>query len=419
MNEMQPAAQNSQMNMVTLEPEKVRNELAFVNPAQIQLDESKLDKTVIDTANSLLEKIKGFDPMNPQYMEIQDQVKLAVENLGQQTQRDAAKMSNSPMLKNSIATLAKTEDGGEVAKTLIELNKQVLELDPSGIDFSKTGGIKRLVGYIFGSKIQMYFSKYEQADKLIGQIVQSLINGREELRRDNMMLLESQHKMKAMTIQLEKAIMLGMYMDQKLDYMANMELEDEKRKKFVGEELIFPLRQRIIDLQQQLSVNQQGVLTFELIMRNNRELIKGVQRAEMVTVTALNIAVAAALALGNQQLVLLTLNNLNETTNNLIAGTAARLKAQGAEIQKQASGAMLDIETLKKAFGDIKATIADISSYRINALAKMQENIGQMNELNSVASQAINKMEEGNRLSSGIMLDVIAATEEKQRNTGH
>jgi uncharacterized protein YaaN involved in tellurite resistance len=415
MNGMQTAAPAPSLSVAVLEPEAARNDLALVNPANIQLDESKLDKSVIATAENLLAQVKTFDPMNPGQVEFQDQAKLAVENLGLQTQREAAQMSNSPMLKKSIATLAKTEDGGVVAQTLIQLNNQVLELDPSGIDFSQEGGFKRLIGQVFGSKVQSYFSRYEKADALIAQIIQSLVNGREELKRDNMMLLESQRRMRTMTIQIEKAIMLGMYMDQKLDYMLNYELtDDEKRKKFVGEELIFPLRQRLLDLQQQLSVSQQGVLTFELIMRNNRELIKGVQRAEMVTVTALNIAVASALALGNQKLVLTTLGKLNETTNNIIAGTAERLKTQGVEIHKQASGAMLNIDTLKKAFGDIKAAIDDISTYRIQALGKMQENIAQMHELNTAASQAISRMEEGNRLAPSILLDVIAATEEKR-----
>jgi len=42
------------------------------------------------------------------------------------------------------------------------------------------------------------------------------------------------------------------------------------------------LRQRIQDLQQQLAVNQQGVLAVELIIRNNKELMKGVDKVEPV-----------------------------------------------------------------------------------------------------------------------------------------
>ena len=71
-------------------------------------------------------------------------------------------------------------------------------------------------------------------------------------------------------------------------------LQDDPMYKFVSEELLFPLRQRIQDLQQQLLVNQQGFLTIEMIIRNNKELIRGVNRALNTTVSALQVAVTLA-----------------------------------------------------------------------------------------------------------------------------
>ena len=38
--------------------------------------------------------------------------------------------------------------------------------------------------------------------------------------------------------------------------------------KYINTKLLFPLRQRITDLQQQLIVNQQGVLMFEVLVEN-------------------------------------------------------------------------------------------------------------------------------------------------------
>ena len=66
----------------------------------------------------------------------------------------------------------------------------------------------------------------------------------------------------------------------------------------------FALRQRRSDLQQQLSVNRQDVLTMEIIIRNNKGLIRGVNRALNVTVGALQVAVTVAMALENQKIVL-------------------------------------------------------------------------------------------------------------------
>ena len=78
-----------------------------------------------------------------------------------------------------------------------------------------------------------------------------------------------------------------------------------------------------MDLQQQLAVNQQGVLATALIIRNNRELVRGVDRAIDVTISALQVAVAVAMAVAHQKVVLDKVEALNRTTSDMIAGTAA------------------------------------------------------------------------------------------------
>ena len=57
-------------------------------------------------------------------------------------------------------------------------------------------------------------------------------------------------------------------------------------KAFVRDELLFTVRQRVMDLQQQLAVTLQGIVATEIIVRNNKELIRGVDRALTVTVSA-------------------------------------------------------------------------------------------------------------------------------------
>ena len=138
---------------------------------------------------------------------------------------------------------------------------------------------------------------------------------------------------------------------------------EDPQHKFIKEELLFPLRQRIMDLQQTLNVNQQGILTIEVIIRNNRELIRGVDRALNVTVTALQIAVACALALNNQEIVLKKITAINETTSRLIAHNAERLKTQGVDIHKKAAEATLNMEDLEKAFTELS-----LSSHNLTKL---------------------------------------------------
>ena len=43
---------------------------------------------------------------------------------------------------------------------------------------------------------------------------------------------------------------------------------------FVCEEILFSFRQRIMDMQQMIVVNQSGIVSLKVIKRNNKELIR-------------------------------------------------------------------------------------------------------------------------------------------------
>jgi uncharacterized protein YaaN involved in tellurite resistance len=281
-------------------------------------------------------------------------------------------------------------------------------LDPGKFDleagwFSRTFG--RLPG--IGTPLSRYFSRFESAQTVIDAIMRALEEGKTVLQRDNVTLAQDQKVMRKLTLKLEKAIRLGLIIDQKLGYQLDREISpDDLRRRFIEDELLFPLRQRIQDLQQQLAVNQQGVLAIELVIRNNKELIKGVDRGINVTINALNVAVTVALALANQKIVLDKIESVNRVTNQLIAATAAKLRTQGVEVHKQASRSQLDMATLKQAFTDINGALDDISNFRKQALPQMIDNILEMDILTQNTEDAIQRMEKGNQAAPAMMLDV-------------
>lgn len=328
----------------------------------------------------------------------QAEAKAAVESMGRDLQAEAAQRSR--MLRQPIKDLsARGTDGGAVANALLDLKMKVEELDPARLDLSP-GFATRLLGMIpgIGSPLKRYFSRYESAQTVIDAIVNSLQQGREQLRRDNITLGEDQGLMRGLTRKLDRQVKLGQLIDQKLSGKLGGEIPaGDVRHKFVQEELLFPLRQRIMDLQQQLAVNQQGVLSVGLIMRNNEELMRGVNRAVDVTVSALQVAVTVALALANQKIVLDKINALNQTTSDLIAGTAERLRSQGAEIQRQASSSMLSLESLKAAFANINAAMEEISRYRQEALPRMAQTILEFDKLSAQGEATIQRYEAGER----------------------
>jgi uncharacterized protein YaaN involved in tellurite resistance len=387
---------------LSLGVEEAKAELAELEPEPT----SEIDQKAADYAAQLV----ALDPTDHDSIQ---RSREAVESMGRDLQRQAA--NRSRMLQAPIRDLsANAEDGGPVAKSLTDLRIEVEKLDPVSVDLDP-GWFTRMVGAIpgVGTPLKRYFMRYESSQTVIDSIVKSLEKGRDQLKRDNITLGEDQGYMRELTHTLADQIALGQAIDKRLtDHLASE--TDEARRQFIEEELLFSLRQRIMDLQQQLAVNQQGVLATELIIRNNKELVRGVNRAIDVTVSALQVAVTVALALAHQKIVLDKVEAINRTTSDIIAGTAERLRQQGTDIHRQASSSMLDMDSLRSAFADINAALDEISSYRRGALPQMAATIVEFDQLAEQSEEAIQKLEQGRDAAEALDLDTDAGTSESE-----
>lgn len=297
------------------------------------------------------------------------------------------------LLKTSVGNLSKSGDeGSEVSKSLTDLQKQIKTLDPSIIDFTKKG----LLGKV-ANPIRQYFSKYEKAESVIDGIMKSLDKGKATLKNDNTTLAIEQSALrelsKTLAQEIEMAMLMDNFIEEKLSE-AQAQNADEGKVKFIQEEVLFPLRQRTTDMQQMIIVNQQGIIAMEVIQRNNKELMRGVDRAKNVTISALRTAVTAASALYNQKIVLQKIQALNETTSGLIGATSQMLKSQGAEIHKQSVESTVSAEDLKAAFENAVAALDEISNFKREALPVMKQNIEQFRELAEKGEVEIRKLEE-------------------------
>ncbi|MEQ6916455.1 toxic anion resistance protein [Halomonas aquatica] len=319
----------------------------------------------------------------------------AVDELGLELQQQAA--HQSAMLQTPLRQLAHHGDeGGPVARALADLRGRMQALDPSRHDLSK-GPLDRVLALIpgGGSRLQRYFRKFETAQQALDAIIADLEGGRDMLRRDNLTLDDDQQALRESLVRLEHQVSLGRLIDERLQVAIDRRDEEDPQRRFLEEELLFPLRQRIVDLQQQLAVSQQGVLALEVIIRNNRELMRGVDRALNVTVSALTVAVTVALAIANQRLVLDRVEELNATTSEMIGGTARALRQQGVDIQKRASSAMLDMQALEQAFGEVMGAIDDLSRYRREALPRLDDQIDRLATLSGRGGEAIERLQRG------------------------
>jgi len=158
--------------------------------------------------------------------------------------------------------------------------------------------------------------------------------------------------------------------------IAELDATDPERARALREDVLFYVRQKHQDLLTQLAVSIQGYLAMDVIIKNNLELIKGVDRATTTTLSALRTAVIVAQALANQKLVLDQITALNTTTSNLIVATSKMLADNSATIQEQAASATIGIEQLQSAFANIYATLDSISAFKIAALDSMAQTVG-------------------------------------------
>ena len=327
-------------------------------------------QVIDDTAAERGEQIMQVDLDS---YEAKREITQAIENLG----ADIAYKSTAKneMLARRMKTLGKQGgDTGEVAKSLEELAITMRDLDPKGIDFAKGSRMGKLF-----NPVRRYFERYKTADNEIASIVKSLDTGKDMLHNDNVTLELEEAQMRELTKQLNQQIEIGLdldaYLSQAIEQAKASGTADPDRIRFVEEEVLFPLRQKITDFQQLQLVNQQGIVSMNVLRRNNSELIRAVDRAEHVTVSALRVAVTVAGALYNQRIVLDKVKALNETTNAMISSTATMLKEQGTEIQTTAGESNISVETLQQSFADTLQALEDISNYKQAALPRIRQTI--------------------------------------------
>jgi uncharacterized protein YaaN involved in tellurite resistance len=314
--------------------------------------------------------------------------------------RKSAETSNR-LLQTPVKALQEggISQGSKVGTTLLELRRTVEDLDPSQVS-----GTRKLLGFIpFGDKVVDYFRKYQDAQSHLNGILHSLQNGQDELTKDNVALNMEKQNLWASMERLHQYVYIAERLDTRLSArVAEIEVTDPELAKALSQDVLFYVRQKHQDLLTQLAVSIQSYLAIDIIIKNNIELIKGVDRASTTTVSALRTAVIVAQALGNQKLVLDQIGALNTTTSDLIQRTSEMLKDNSAQIQQQAASATIGLPQLQAAFQNIYATMDSIDTFKTQALDTMAATIGTLeNEVEKSREYLDRVSNQDTRVASG------------------
>jgi uncharacterized protein YaaN involved in tellurite resistance len=321
-----------------------------------------LDQKVADYADSIV----TLDVHSPAFTAKADDVRT----MGNDEIRASAETSNK-LLASPVRAMQKNSDTGAVATTLIDLRRTVEDLDPK-----QATGIKKLLGMIpLGDKLRDYFHKYESAQAHIDAILKALLDGQDELRKDNAALDQEKVHLWETMQRLAQYAYVAEHLDKALEAKI-AQLSDAEKAKVLRDDVLYAVRQKHQDLLTQLAVSIQGYLAIDLVRKNNLELIKGVDRATTTTISALRTAVIVAQALANQKLVLDQITALNTTTANLIESTSQLLATQGVAIQKQSAEATVGMQSLQRSFDNVYQAMDSIDTFKVAALDSMKQTIG-------------------------------------------
>ncbi|RKR75149.1 toxic anion resistance protein [Frondihabitans australicus] len=320
--------------------------------------------------------LAGEEPGSPAFSKkIDDIVRMGEKEI------TASSQVSNRMLERPSSSLAAAKGRGDagapqakVAKTLQDLRSTITDLDPARAELT---GAKKLLGMIPGArKLTHYFERYQSSQKQLDAIVNALVSGQDELRRDNASIEQERQNLWATMGRLGEYATLAGALDEATSRKADeLRATDPKAADALLADALFPIRQRRQDLTTQIAVSVQGYLALDMIRKNNLELIKGVERARTTTVAALRTAVVVAQALANQRLVLDQISALNDTTNTMIGRTSELLKQQTSMIHEQATTSGVSVETLQHAFDNVFATMDDIDSYRAKAVQGMEATV--------------------------------------------
>ena len=298
----------------------------------------------------------------------------AVRSMGDADIRKAAETSNR-LLNAPVRALKEggLSEGSKVGQTLLQLRRTVEDLDPG-----KARGPKKFLGMIpFGDQVTDYFRRYQSSQQQLNGILHALRSGQDELTKDNVALNMEKQNLWTVMGRLNQYVYIAERLDARLSaQVAELQMSDPDKAKALSQDVLFYVRQKHQDLLTQLAVSIQSYLAIDIIIKNNIELIKGVDRASTTTISALRTAVIVAQALGNQKLVLDQITALNTTTSQMIQRTSEMLKENSARIQEQAASSTIGLEQLQAAFANIYSTMDSIDEFKARALDTMAQTIG-------------------------------------------
>lgn len=343
----------------------------------------------------------------------------SIETMGQDVARRNA-AAHKRLLDRPLRYL-KGEASDPTLKVLEQLDSlrgMAIKLNPKESQGYKNN---RFLGFSLpfnlGKKADNVMQNFRNSQDQLNDISENLRAGREELEADNIAMEDERTEQFARLSEHEQNAYIAASLYVKLKKrVETIRTTEPLRASAIEHELMYPLGQKRLDFLQDMAVAMNSYMSYQTIIMNNRELIRGVNRALSTTMQALTDAVIQSQMLDRQERTQASLQALNQTASDIILANAHRNEIQGLAIAKASSQATLDVKALSETMESIVRTVEGIQNHRKASLEVMEQNAEM---LQSLVQRGKEGMDTIARARAGNIMEEVSAAAEKPEKTSN
>ena len=329
-----------------------------------------------------------------------------IDSMGMAEAKEIALSSNN-LMNRQLKELdnSSVKENKKVVKSLMDMENKIVELNPAkaGINWYDPLRGGRIFGIklpFIGDKLQKYIQKTRDASQYIEMVNKELDEGSRIIRESIGEIDLEKQKNLEITMRSNEYLYLNSAIVKKVESRMIENKLNEKEKELVTEVILYPLEQKKSDLNTQIHVAITSYYGLDVIQKNNKELLRGVQRCQMVALPALNTSITMASALADQKNVHDTVGAINQTAEEMLNNVSTMVSSQSQQIQKSAQSETIKRKSIMDNYKKIEDALKKTSEYRLQAHAALKKDNEKMEELtkNAVSMMTANKRHTAEKL---------------------
>ena len=329
-----------------------------------------------------------------------------IDSMGMEEAKEIALSSNN-LMKRQLKELdnSSVKENKKVVKSLMDMENKIVELNPAkaGINWDDPLRGGRIFGIklpFIGDKLQKYIQKTRDASQYIEMVNKELDEGSRIIRESIGEIDLEKQKNLEITMRSNEYLYLNSAIVKKVESRMIENKLNDKEKELVTEVILYPLEQKKSDLNTQIHVAITSYYGLDVIQKNNKELLRGVQRCQMVALPALNTSITMASALADQKNVHDTVGAINQTAEEMLNNVSTMVSSQSQQIQKSAQSETIKRKSIMDNYKKIEDALKKTSEYRLQAHAALKKDNEKMEELtkNAVSMMTANKRHTAEKL---------------------